>query len=160
MKNKAGRPTKKEIWKQRIAYGVTKMTDEVIAKLEQAFAIGATRAQACDYADVDPSTLWRWEQKNPELSNRFQRMREKLPLKAKMNIAQSVHQGTITDSKYVLEKMEPETYAEKLKIEHTDTATDGVHAEDEQVRQELKKKLIENIRRRSKDIKDKKNESA
>lgn len=150
MKNKGGRPTKKEVWKRNIAYGVTKMTTETISKFEQAFAIGATIAQACDYADVSPTTYHDWVKKFPELSDKFQRMREKLPLKAKENIARVVHNGSIGDSKYVLEKMEPDTYAERIKIEQTEN-TDIVHPEDEAIRKEYKQKLLDNIRRRAKE---------
>ena len=143
------RPTKKEIWKQRIAYGVTKMTEETIGKLAQAFAIGATGKQACDYADIDPSTLWQWEKDNPELSKYFDRMREKLPLKSKQNIALAIHgtpgQGDLNLSKWLIERQEPEDYAETLKIK----GLLDISKEEQEILDEFHDKLKKNIKERS-----------
>jgi len=148
------RPTKKEIWKRNIAYGVTKMTSEVVQKFEQAFAIDATIAEACDYADVSPSTYHSWVNKYPELLDKFNRMRQKLPLKSKENIARSVHGepvlGDISLSKWLIERQQPEKYGETLKLQHSgEVVTGESHPEDEELRLQFKGKLQENIRRRA-----------
>jgi len=149
-----GRPTKKEIWKRNISYGVTKMTPEVIQKFEQAFAIGATIAESCDYANVSPSTYHNWVNKNPELLDKFDRMRQKLPLKSKENIARRIHgepvSGDISLSKWLIERQQPEKYGETIKMQHIgEIATDVTHPEDEELRLQFKSKLKENIRRRA-----------
>lgn len=148
------RPTKKEIWKRNIAYGVSKMTPEAITKFEQAFAIGATIAEACDYADVSPMSYYRWVTKNPELREKFDRMRQKLPLKSKENIARRIHGdavlGDIGLSKWLIERQQPETYGETIKMQHGgELATNDTHPEDEELRLQFKSKLQENIRRRA-----------
>jgi len=143
------RPTKKEIWKKNIAYGVTKMSVAVVAKFGEAFAIGANDKQACEYADVDPSTLWRWEQKNPELRKYFERMKQKLPLKAKANIAQAIHANNLTFSQWLVERQEPDDYAETFKMQHFDeTKGDTPHKEDIEATELFHKTIKENMRKR------------
>lgn len=56
MSEKVGRPTK--------------MTDEVVSKLEHAFSLGCTDLEACSYADISKHTLYRYESNNPEFSDR------------------------------------------------------------------------------------------
>ena len=48
----------------------TVMTDDIVAKLESAFLMGCTDNEACLYADIDRSTLYRYQEKNPEFSDR------------------------------------------------------------------------------------------
>ncbi|OGF82909.1 hypothetical protein A2924_00580 [Candidatus Giovannonibacteria bacterium RIFCSPLOWO2_01_FULL_44_16] len=64
-------PRYKDLWKQHIAYSVTKLTEVVVAKLEQVFSIGATIEKACDYGDFSPSTYYNWVKKYPDLLDRF-----------------------------------------------------------------------------------------
>ena len=147
------RLTDRQIWNQHIAYGVTKMKPDVIAKLEHAFAIDATREQACDYADIDPSTLWRWEQKYPELCKKFERMRQRLPLKAKENIALRIHgQPTLGDtelSKWFLEKKE-KGYVPKLELVSPDLGEplDDISKEQAELDAEYDRKQKELIKKR------------
>jgi hypothetical protein len=139
------RPTKKEVWKRNIAYGVSKMTPEVIQKLEAAFAIGATVSEACDYADVSPATYYSWCQKNPELLERFDRMRTKLPLKAKENIARRIKGesilGDIGLSKWLVERQQPENYAETIKLQSSE-------GDDAKIVSEFEERLQQNMRDR------------
>ena len=157
-----GRKSKRQIWNEHIAYGVTKKTPEVIAKFEQAFAIGATIQEACDYADVNPVSYYRWVKKYPELSKKFERLRHRLPLKAKENIARSIHgeivKGDISLSKWLVERKQPDDYAETLRIkgEGDTTNPDGSHPEDEALRLEYKEKLKQNLQRRARDKEEKK----
>ncbi len=46
------------------------MIEKVIAKLEQAFLMGCTDEKACLYAGIVPSTLYRYQEDNPEFSER------------------------------------------------------------------------------------------
>ena len=145
------RPTKKEIWKRNIAYGVTKKTPEVIQKFEQAFAIGATIGEGCDYADVEPSTYYKCVKETTELFEKIDRMPQKRPLKSKENIARTIHgepvRGDISLSKWLIERQQPEGYGETLKIK--DERNKNIAPEDLQVIEELHKKLEANRIKRS-----------
>lgn len=93
-----------------------KMLPEVVRKLEEAFSIGANISQSCFYADISRDTYYRWINENPELSDRFTAFQDKVPLKAKENIARSIHAGSVGDSWRLLEKRDPD-YTDKVKID-------------------------------------------
>ena len=144
-----GRITHKELWKQHIAYAVTKLTQDVVQKLDQAFSIGSTIKEACDYADISPNTYYRWVEKYPELSDHFKRMRQRLPLKAKQNIAQSIQNGDTGFSRWLIERFQPEQYGDRLKLEHSGNVTnEPLHQEDEDLRLKLKEGIRANIKKR------------
>lgn len=152
--NHNGRPSKKELWKQKIAYGVTKLTEENVRKLGEAFAIGATVEESCDYADISPSTYYLWCDKNPELSEYFDRMRQKLPLKAKANIAGKIHNanaetGDITLSRWLVERNQPDSYGDILRIKDDRTPGNSTPDEDKLAIDALHKTLRDNRIKRS-----------
>jgi hypothetical protein len=93
-KNKGGRPTK--------------MTPEAVAKLEEAFVNNCTDTEACLYADISRTTLFRYEEKNPEYRNRKEELRSKPRMKAKFNISNKLNEGCIDTSKFVLTHTDPD----------------------------------------------------
>lgn len=48
----------------------TIMTDELVNKLEYAFALGCTDEEACFYADISKQTLYNYQDKFPEFVDR------------------------------------------------------------------------------------------
>lgn len=159
-----GRPigsTKRSIINKHIGEGVTKMTEEVLKKFDEAFAIDLNIRQACDYADISERTYYSWVAKKPELVQRFDKFRTKLPIKAKYNIASKIHQGDVPLSERYLARKEPNEYGEKLKIEHSGSIAhdDEMHPEDEALRVEFRERLRENLQRRWREKQKQKNES-
>lgn len=140
--------SKDQRWREAIGKAVTKLTPEVIAKLKQAFAIDASIEQACYYAEIHQSTYQRWLKKYPILREEFARMRHKLPLKSKSNIAGLIETGDIGLSKWFLERRESEEYGEKIKHSGEVLAGDIAHPEDEALRIEFREKLKANVRKR------------
>ena len=67
-----------------------KQTPEVINKLEQAFSIDASVGEACYFADISETTYHRWCSEEPQLRERFNRLREKPVLMARQVIAQDL----------------------------------------------------------------------
>jgi hypothetical protein len=61
----------------------TKMTDDVIAKLEQAWSMGCSDSEACLHADIVPSTLYRYCEAHPEFSERKETLKTRVVLKAR-----------------------------------------------------------------------------
>lgn len=57
----------------------TAMTDEVLAMLVEAFKYGATDEEACAYADIAESTLYKYQVKHPEFTERKAQLKE-LPI--------------------------------------------------------------------------------
>lgn len=102
-KNPGGRPTI--------------MTPEIINKLEEAFANGATDLQACFYAGISHQTLYNYQNANPEFIERKNGLKNHLQLIAKNVLAKSIRSGNEADAKWLLERKEKGDYS--LRNEHT-----------------------------------------
>ena len=73
-----------------------KMTDEVLQKLEYAFAIDSTVEEACAYAEIAESTFYEWQKKNTLFSERIDRLRQQPILKARQTVVTAlVHKNEI-----------------------------------------------------------------
>ena len=95
------------------------MTDEVLAKLEEWFAMWFTDNEACLYADINPSTLYRYIDKNPEFSKRKEILKDQPKMKAKMNIVQSINKWDLTDSKWYAERKIKDEFSLKQEVEQS-----------------------------------------
>jgi len=69
---------------------LTKMTPEVVMKLEQAFAIDASVEEACSFADISRNTFYVWLKENPEYQDRIDELRQRPVLKARQTIVESL----------------------------------------------------------------------
>ncbi len=69
----------------------SKMTPEVIKKLEEVFAMDGSIGEACYYADISKVTYHDWIKKNPELANRFEALRERPVLKARQEVMKGLN---------------------------------------------------------------------
>jgi hypothetical protein len=76
-KNKGGRPTV--------------MTEDTLQKLEMAFAIGASDIEACVYADIVPSTLYNYQNDNPEFLERKRMLKDRPLLKARQTVVDNLN---------------------------------------------------------------------
>lgn len=86
------------------------LTPVVIAKLEDAFVCGATHQEACAYAGIHPSSLYRHMEKNPEFRERISGLKGMLTLRAKMVIFEALEAGCLETSWKVLERGRVEGY--------------------------------------------------
>lgn len=86
----------------------TKMTEEVLGKLQQAFAIDATIEEACFYADINPDTYYSWKKANVELSEKYERLRNTPILAARQTLATAVKTDAQTALKYLERKRKSE----------------------------------------------------
>lgn len=86
------------------------LTATVIAKLEEALVCGATYQEACVYAGIHPSSLYRHLEKNPEFRERINGLKGMLTLRAKMVIFESLKAGCLETSWKVLERGRVEGY--------------------------------------------------
>lgn len=64
----------------------TVMTDDVLRKLEQVFALDGTIEEACFYADIAPSSYYLYIKANPAFSERVEALRLKPVLAARETI--------------------------------------------------------------------------
>lgn len=98
----------------------TKMTEPTIKKLEEAFAIGATDAEACFYADISHETLYTYQDKNPGFLERKRALKERPVLLAR----QSVIKGMESDPNLALKYLERRK-KDEFGLRHELTGKDG-----------------------------------
>jgi len=87
-KTKVGRPTV--------------MTDDVLDKLRQAFLFGATKEEACAFADIGYRTLYDYVDRNPEFSQQIEKWQQNPILKAKKTVMNSLDDPKV--SQWYLER--------------------------------------------------------
>lgn len=80
----------------------TIVTDEVILKLEEAFALGCTDLEACFFAKISKSTLYNYQDKNPEFLERKEALKESPVLLARQSVIKEMQ----TDGNLALKFLE------------------------------------------------------
>ena len=68
------------------AWRPNKIDEIVLAKLEEGFMMSLTDDECCLYADINPSTLYRYIEKNPEFSKRKELLKRTPNIKAKVKL--------------------------------------------------------------------------
>lgn len=64
----------------------TKMTEITLKKIEEAFLMGCSDLEACLYADISHTTLYNYQDKNPEFIARKERLKENPVLQARSSV--------------------------------------------------------------------------
>jgi len=93
-----------------------KNESEVIAKLEQAWIMDYSDAQASLYADILPCTLSRYLEAHPEIKQRKELLLNSVKMSAKTSVAKTVREDGKVALDY-LSRVEKEKYSARL--EHT-----------------------------------------
>jgi predicted DNA-binding protein YlxM (UPF0122 family) len=86
----------------------TKLTDDVVNKLEQAISLDATVDEACFYANISKQTYYNWIEKNPKMGERFDQLRQKLTLKARQVVADKIDESYSNAMDYLKRKKRKE----------------------------------------------------
>jgi hypothetical protein len=85
------------------------MTDIALQKLEEVFALGGSDKEACFYADISPSTLYNYQQENPDFLERKGLLKESPVLKARRIIIEGMEKDPRLALKY-LERINKEEF--------------------------------------------------
>ena len=75
----------------------TVVTQAVLVKLEQAFAMGCTDLEACFYANIGKSTLYNYQQANPDFVERKNILKAKPVLLARQTVMKGIAGHEIKD---------------------------------------------------------------
>ena len=92
----------------------TVMTEEVIAKLEEAFAWGCTDREACLWADIAEKTLYNYQEKNPEFVQRKESLKDKPILLARKTVVNAIKDGDRTMSLAYLDRKKKDEFSTKV----------------------------------------------
>src|SRR5690606_330387 len=65
-------------------------TEEVVGKLEYAFALGCTDEEACLYADVSPAALYNFQERDPAFLERKNLLKQKPVLEARESVLKGI----------------------------------------------------------------------
>lgn len=82
----------------------TIVTDAVLLKLEEAFALGCTDAEACLFAGIWPSVLYRYQESHPDFQERKATLKTRPVLKARKVVLDAVESGDVLTAKWLVEK--------------------------------------------------------
>jgi len=99
-KSNAGRPTK--------------IDENVLHKLEEAFSKGFSDAEACLYADIGTSTLYNYCEKNPKFLERKEALKKTPLMKARSNIYDAIDSGDIEMSKWYAERKAKKEFSTRV----------------------------------------------
>jgi len=89
----------------------TKMTPETIGKLEEAFSMGCTDLEACLFADIEKTTLYKYQQDHPEFINRKEKLKENPVLKARQTILDNLEDPT--NARWYLERKKKDEFSQR-----------------------------------------------
>ena len=92
----------------------TLMTDEVIRKLEEVFAIGGTDQEACFYAGICHQTLYDYQNKYPQFVERKEALKERPILKARQTIVKALDDPE--QAKWYLERKKKKEFAQRNEL--------------------------------------------
>lgn len=86
----------------------TKLDNLKVKKLEEAFALGSTIAEACYYADISKQTYYNWTEQKPELLDRFEQLQQAPILKARRTLVNALESDPRLAFKYLERKLKDE----------------------------------------------------
>ena len=89
-KNPGGRPSK--------------MTSEIVGKLEAAWSRGASDKLACSFAGINPDTLYEYLKRFPKYTERRDQLKSNLVMKALDNVQNGLIKGDLDLSRWYLER--------------------------------------------------------
>lgn len=107
----------------------TVFTPEVLQKLEQGFKIGLTDVECCCYADINLSTLYEYQKRNPEFLYKKEKWKQFPIAKAKNTIFQSLDDPKT--AQWYLERKCKEEFSTQSKLELESKGINIVVADDE-----------------------------
>lgn len=127
----------------------SKLTPELVTKLEECAAVQASVAETCFYAGIARQTYYRWMDENPELSDRMADLRQKPFLRARQTIISRL--DDVNTAFRFMEKIKPDEFADTLKMQHSGEIGDGTPQEDKEVIAEFHARLKANMQKRIKE---------
>lgn len=93
-----------------------KKTPETLTKLEEAFAIDASVAEACFFAGISQKTYYEWIKNDPKLGERFAELRQNPVLKARNVVMEALNNKDKDTAKWYLERKAKNEFAPRNEL--------------------------------------------
>ncbi len=100
--NKVGRPTK--------------ITKDILEKLDNAFSLGHSDEEACLVAQIDPQTLYNYCKKHPNYSSKKELLKNSPKIVARRNIVKDLNDGDVKTSKWYLERKAKDEFSNRQEL--------------------------------------------
>lgn len=84
------------------------MTENTVNKLDEAFALGCTDAEACLYADISKECLYQYQDKHPEYVGRKEQLKQRPVLLARSELIKGLKGNPELALKYLERKLKSE----------------------------------------------------
>lgn len=94
----------------------TKITPEVLLKLEDAFSNALPDREACFYAGIGKTAFYNYQKENPEFAERKESLKLRPNMAARKAIVAAL--GDVNTAKWWIEKKDPE-FRPSTKVEHS-----------------------------------------
>lgn len=94
---------------------------DVLNKLEISYSMGCSDSEACLFANISMTTLYKYQEKHPEFKERKQLLKEKLALKARTVIADALNNNDENTAKWYLERKKKQEFSTRIE----NTGADG-----------------------------------
>lgn len=92
----------------------TVMTEEVVGKLVEIIKLGVTNQTACQYAQINPDTLYSHLKSNPEFSEKIRAAKMFISITARQVIIKAIiEEKDVAAAKWWLEKKHPDEFGGK-----------------------------------------------
>lgn len=101
----------------------TKMTEEVVSKLEYGFMKGLNDTECCAYAGISRVTFYAYCNENPDFLNKKEELKSRPSTKAKLNIVEAIENGDTDLAKWWLERKSKDEFSTRTDI-HADVEQD------------------------------------
>lgn len=95
----------------------TVMTPETIDKLEEAFSYGASDLEACFIAGIGKSTLYNYQNENPDFVERKEGLKNLTKYQARRNVVEKIRNGEYDASTYYLDRKAKDEFSTKQEID-------------------------------------------
>lgn len=119
----------------------TVMTESVLDKLELLFSLGATDEIACKIANINPATMYNYQQEHPEFVERKEMLKNMPTWQAKANVVEKIMAGDIQQSTWWLERKAKDEFS--TRSEHFNANLD-VNKLSEEDQERIKQVINEN----------------
>lgn len=97
----------------------TVMTSQVLAKLEEAFAWGCTDVEACLWAEIGKSTLYKYQDAHPDFAERKADLKETPVLLARKAVVTAIRKGDRMTSMAYLERKRKDEFSTKSEVQNS-----------------------------------------
>ena len=95
----------------------TKMTNQLVNKMEYGFMKGLNDTECCIYAGISRQTFYEYCAKNPDFVDKKELLKSNPSTKAKLNIVEAIENGDADLSRWWLERRNKDEFSLKQEVE-------------------------------------------